>query len=380
MKRLCLIPSIVGATGLLFAGVIAGRAASLNSDFLEQIRANFTAWDIDHNGELSPGEIELVVANPQVRGQSAAAAVALRRAVRKRIYQLPPLTLDNIVRCASSNERGSGRLPDFESLYESALDRIGKARRDLFPSGKPSLDDLHQGRLGDCYCLAPLGAMIHRNPQDVVNMFRIDPEGRVIVVFGGVVPVGVDPLSDGELAVTAADADHGAWVKLYEKAVGTYRAPTKATQSHPTPLSVVAKGGAAGDILELLTGHAVRRFFCSPFRDPATRQDRRNILLVELRALLRDAVRDKRLICGGTSSGVKVPGISGLHAYAVLDYDAAKDEVVLWNPTGATFRPKGPDGLEYGYSMSHGQFRVPLVELVQFFGGFSFETEQPSKG
>ena len=90
-------------------------------------------------------------------------------------------------------------------------------------------------------------------------------------------------------------------------------------------------------------------------------------------------MRDKRLICGGTGSGVKVPGVLGLHAYAILAYDATKDEVLLWNPIGGAFKPKGTEGLEHGYSMSHGQSRVPLVELVQFFGGFSFETELPWK-
>jgi hypothetical protein len=79
-------------------------------------------------------------------------------------------------------------------------------------------------------------------------------------------------------------------------------------------------------------------------------------------------------IRGRIASGVGVPGVPGLHAYAILNFDAPRDEVMLWNPIGGSFHPKGPEGLRHGYPVAHGQFRVPLTELVQFFGGFSFES------
>jgi hypothetical protein len=359
---------------LLVPALSAAVPNDSSSAFVEQIHTHFAQWDLDHNGELSTGEIEQAVANPAVSGKAAAAVVALRRAVRGRTYDLPSLTEEHIAEIASHDGNHGEKLPDFGGLYAAALDRIEKANRQLFGPDGPTLDALHQGRLGDCFCLAPLGAMVHRNPQDVVKMFHREDDGGFTVTFGGKESVRVPPLTDGEIAVTASTRDEGMWIGLYEKAVGIYRARTMANDDRPTALSVVAKGGSAGTMLEFLIGRPIRRFSCQPWRDPAVDGPTKTKLLAELRDLLSDTVRNRRLICGGTGGGIKVPGVLGLHAYAILNYDADKDEVLLWNPIGNGFKPQGPAGLENGYPTTNGQFRVPLTELLQFFGGFSFET------
>ena len=74
-----------------------------------------------------------------------------------------------------------------------------------------------------------------------------------------------------------------------------------------------------------------------------------------------------------TAAGHKPPGIRGNHAYAILGYDVAQDAVTLWDPHGDKFTPKGEPGLEHGYARAEGRAQIPLPELVQFFGGFSFE-------
>lgn len=61
----------------------------------------------------------------------------------------------------------------------------------------------------------------------------------------------------------------------------------------------------------------------------------------------------------------------GPHAYAILKYDAKADVLTLWEPHGDYFKPQAePAGIENGYSRSQGRVDVPLMELVQWFGGF----------
>jgi len=134
--------------------------------------------------------------------------------------------------------------------------------------------------------------------------------------------------------------------------------------------------------VELLTGNKVKRFTCAPFQksgravsDLAYAEKQR----ATLRGLLTTAMTNKRLVCAATPVGVPVPGVSSNHAYAVLEYDAARDEALLWNPHSNTFKPKGAPGIENGYPTETGKFRVPLAELVQFFTVLSFETDAKLK-
>ena len=77
------------------------------------------------------------------------------------------------------------------------------------------------------------------------------------------------------------------------------------------------------------------------------------------------------MTCGTTE--VTTPGLTPKHAYAVLAYDEATDQVTLWNPHGQAFTPKGPAGLANGYPTKDGVFRLPVEEWVVQFSGFAYE-------
>src|SRR4029079_10771391 len=104
------------------------------------------------------------------------------------------------------------------------------------------------------------------------------------------------------------------------------------------PTDVIARGGSAGTMLAFLTGHEIVRFFCKFARDEKVAAADSELKLAELRKLLVDAVKEKRLITTGTNtsvpSGPTLPGIRGNHAYAVLGFDASSDEIQLWDPHG----------------------------------------------
>lgn len=351
--------------------------------FLSEVDTHFKAWDLDHDGTLSVVEIEKSVASPEFKGASAAAIASLRRAVRTTTYKLPPLTQEGLHKLVPK-PKGSKDLPDLQSLFEGALHRIQEAKPNLVDLSKIGLDSLEQGKLGDCFCLAPMGAMLHRDPQEVARLFTPAEEGFVKVTFGGTKTFRVALPTDAELSLMATTDGSGIWANCYEKAVGQMKRKDD-DANHPTELSVVTRGGSAGTMLSILTGHEIERASCNPFRESKATEEEKAKALAEIRRQMVKTQAAGRLICGGTGSGKtatghKPPGVRGPHAYAILGYDEKTDAVTLWDPHGDDFKPKAePAGIQNGYPRSQGRVTVPLTELVQWFGGFSFETDRPLK-
>lgn len=170
MRRLSLL-------GVLLAAITQLHASPA---FLSEVDVHFKAWDADHDGVLSVTEIEQGVASPEFKGPAAAAIASLRRAVRTKEYQLPPLTLEGIQKLVPK-PKDRADLPDLEQMFDAALSKIKQGSSELMVPAKLGLDCLEQGKLGDCFCLAPMGAMLNRNPADVARMFATTNDGFVSV-------------------------------------------------------------------------------------------------------------------------------------------------------------------------------------------------------
>lgn len=356
--------------------------------------AAFPAWDADRDGKLTLAELDRAIASPAVTGESAAAAVALRRLAQNKKNPIDAFTPDTLVNLAPAlrfedtrdeeEQPGVSRGPrsNLDRYHEAALKKITSAPRELFV-GPPRPDRLRQGRLGSCFSLAPLGALALSDPDALTRLFRVSPDdARITVTFGRDETVTITPLTDGEIALGADTGGNGLWAATYEKAVGEYRRATSAPASaaaSSTPYAVVTRGGSAGTMLGLLTGHAITRFSCRHWLPTSTTPPAElPAKLDELRALLRAATAEKRLMTAGTSlKTVKVPSLSQNHAYSVLAYDSATDLVTIRDPHGHTFTPKGPAGLEHGYEIRAGIFQVPVPEVVRLMAGFAFQTEKP---
>jgi hypothetical protein len=360
--------------GLLLSAPALRAQKETSGVFLEQLATHFPQWDLDHNGELSVSEIDAVVSDPKTTGESAATIAALKRATRSKKFKLPALTLDNLRPLAQAAPATDQ--PNFPRLYADALKKIGRTRRDLFVSTLPKLENIRQGKLGDCFCLAPLGAMLARSPQEVVDRFVRQPDNSYQFVFG-TSPVRVTAPTDAEMALTAASEQDGLWVSLYEKAVGTDRLQGKSgTSATGSVIDSIGKGGSAGTMLARLTGHKITRFGCSAARKAATPAERETQLQA-LRKQLVATMQGHRLATCGTQK-TTTPGITPNHAYAVLGYDEKTDALQLWNPHGDSFKPKGAEGLEYGYTRKAGVFSIPLADFVMQFSGVAFEIAGPS--
>ena len=340
--------------------------------FITVVTRGFPQWDLNRDGILSSNELDAAVFNPAITNRAAAALAALKQASRDPKVPLPVLTLSNI--CAITAQRQ----PDLALLYRGDLRRIlGATNRVLFAAGPPRLDSIHQGRLGNCFCLAPLGALLHRDSPAVMAMFSGETNGQYQVRFGRRTVI-VDSPTDGEIAMSSSNEHEGIWVNLYEKAAGTiYNEMLPPERQADSALDALAHGGSAGKMLGALTGHPFARITFKFAKDaalpPATVTNR----LEDLRHRLTAAVREHRLMTCGTVT-VTTPGLTPHHAYAVLDYDPATDAVELWNPHGQNFTPPtGPPGITTGYPTQKGVFKLPLTDFVNQFIGMAFEQAAP---
>ena len=343
--------------------------------FLEQVAAHFSAWDADHSGVLSNAEIDRLVVNPKIAGAEAAAVGALKRVARgsRTMPAIADLTAERIkTLVAEAPKKGQPNLP---LMFEFGRKRIALTNRTLFgeaEGSQPRLDTIRQGKLGNCFCLAPLGALVQGRPAVVASMFKPQPDGSYDVQLGQQ-SVRVQPPTDAELAFIASNESAGLWVNLYEKAVGQTRNELKPeAERSASAVEALARGGSAGTMLAFITGHEITRFSCKWAKDAKTTAEEADAKLAELRGSLAKAVRESRLMTCGTTT-VTTPGLTPNHAYAVLGYDEATDHLKIWNPHGGAFKPKGPEGLTNGYPMSNGVFEIPAPDFVKQFSGMAFE-------
>ena len=340
--------------------------------FLAVITAQFPGWDLNHDGVLSSNELDVAAADPQTTNRAAAAVAALKRAMRNRKLSLPPLTLENIRSLTAQ------RQPDLARMFRECLNNIpAPTNRALFAKDGPRLNLIRQGYFGDCFCLAPLGAMVHRDPHAVAALFSLEINGNYRVNFG-TNAVEVSPPTDAELALTAFSRQDGVWVNVYEKAAGiVWNDRLPPARRSDFPLDVLAHGGPDLMMLGAVTGHEITRVSFKFAKDPAlSRVDFTN-KLEALRAKLVIATGGNLLMICNTVQ-VKTPGLSPDHAYAVLNYQPATDAVEIWNPHGQTYVPKElPPGPDHGYPTKQGVFIVALPDFVKLFSGVFFE--QPAK-
>jgi hypothetical protein len=353
--------------GLLICALTLHLRAQTTADFLAAVQKNFARWDLNHNGILSSNELDSAVADSHTTGPDAAAVAALKRASRTAKTPLPAFSITNIAAITAS------RQPDLSQFYLEGVKRLaGMTNRTLFASGLPRLETIHQGRLGNCFSLAPLGAMVYRDPAQVAAMFTVETNGDFSVRLGRRT-VEVAPPTDAEIAMSSSNEHDGIWVNVYEKALGTARNDDRPENERlDSPLDALARGGSAGTMLAYITGHDMKRFSFKFAKLPASATNDVAGRLDELREKLRAATAGKILMTCGTIKPT-TPELTPNHAYAVLGYDAASDKVMLWNPHGQDFAPHGAEGPENGYVTKHGVFEIPLSEFVKQFSGMAFE-------
>lgn len=439
MKR---VLSFCAALALVAPSAL-GQAAGKRPHFSEVIKAQFASWDSDNDGTLSPAEVDKACVDPALTGSAAAAAAAIKRIVRSEKFELPPLTLEYLgtarpLRPARASPgldsdredstehttrpdgqdmpspadslpgriaRPASPVPDFHGRFVQCLTRIEKTDRDLFKSERGvTIDHCHQGPLGDCFLVAPLGGLAKRNPAAFKDMITpLTGDEGYNVKFGNGRTVRVSPLTDAEIAISSTTGDKGGqdglWLAVLEKAYGSLRREDNpARHEMESATDAIAKGGSSAGVIQMLTGHRTERIVLKRARkgwipEEFDRNKRRiapaagtvpmepagdvDVLASKVRAGVKAAMDAGRLVATGTGQEHQPPGISGKHAYAVIGYDAPEDTLTLWNPHGNTFKPKGEPGRAAGYPTKAGIFAIPVKDFVRVFIGVTIETDKP---
>ena len=363
-------------------------------EFIDIVQTNFTRWDLNRNGVISPQEIDRLVVEPSVKGDEAAAIGAIKTTLRLG-YPVPPMTLDYFKAAApkskvSNDNPGQQRPeirmfggPDWNKGFTAARNRINDPNRDLFRSKTIDLKQFKQGMLGDCYFVAMIGALVNKQHDAVRKMITIQRNGDLKVAFADNETIVISPLTDAEIATSSTTGEEGTWVAVFEKAFGTLRqAQFPEFHKEGVASDAIAFGGTMETTIRVLSGHDSEAFLIKSSVQKSGNGEYKFQLRAqpqELTRMTRDklkpALQKKKLIGAGTYPEDLPPGIADRHAYAVIGYEQQGDQVVVWNPHGNTFKPKGPPGLENGYPTEFGIFKVPMKDFIQIFGALEIELD-----
>lgn len=322
-------------TGLLLAALLQVQS----SPFLTALNANFDAWDSNRDGTLSRTEVDHAVVDPRFEKQ-AAGALAVLKQVQRGKEQVKTITKTELPAFATK----------YDKRFKGNMSRIRQASEQIFEKGQPNINSIRQGRIGDCFFLAPIGCVAHKFPDRLKSMVTPLPDRKVKLKFAKQ-EVVVDLPTDTEIALSSTTEGNGIWINVFEKAFGEILGDKKGSNSKSST-DAIARGGSSKPVLALLTGKEVK-----------------TIARGETESLFKIAERAGRkevFAVMSTNDEVKIPGVSPNHAYSVLGVEGGK--VVMWNPHGQTFTPKGPEGVKFGYVVRNGIFRVSKEDTKEWFG------------
>jgi len=337
--------------------------------FVQTVLANFSSWDLRGDGVLDEDVVTRLVQNPEITGEAAAAVTAIKSAlVADGRDDFPPLTHDYF---ASNDKTING----FVRFFKTGEKRILEAHdQPIFTNEGPTLSGCKQGALGDCYLVAATGAVVARDPSAVMKLMTPSGDGYRLTYPDGYW-VQVPALTQGELALGGAGTENGLWLRLLEKSWGVRLLTSSKRRDKAADPHDVISGGSGKYALEAMTGFEARQYHLlgSLKVPPISPVD-------DLRVAVANAMQTRHLAIAGTNREIRIPGINRSHCYAVIGYDATSDTVQLWNPHVNNFKPKGPDGPEFGYTTIEGRFSIPMVVFENTFSGVAIETDQPTSG
>ncbi len=199
----------------------------------------------------------------------------------------------------------------------------------LFSSSGPSINDISQGELGDCYLLSVLSSVAKTDAALIRQVVKANTNGTYTVAFTAKKTVTVDAdlatLPDGRPAYAQLGAGDSVWVAVVEKAYADYVNPK--ADSYTT-----IDGGWMGSAFSALGLKSTSTFSASSATALAT--------------LVQKDLKANDFVTMGTASyvGVNSPLVAG-HAYEInavtLDKKGNVTSITLRNPWGSDLSTGG---------------------------------------
>jgi len=322
--------------------------------FFAAVRANFSQWDINHDGRLTREEIEVAMQDARVTGEAAAALAALKIGATDfdKLAETRSFAAADIDEMERTLRDGRKLEANYIAFFVVGLRKLKETPRELFAEGRPHLTAIRQYFTADCYFLSAVGAVAETNPTVLVRLITPNPDGTFMVRFPGQPAVRVSPPTDAEIATYTAAKD-GVWLSVLQKAYALVRVRMEPKQAATRePLDSVGFRLGSTSVMELFTGHASRAILLGG----ASEKGVRGSMVTQVRAALRTAFRDHRAVTASMNR----------HAYAITAYDAAADVITVHNP----FSVPGFETLSGGDNIartSDGFFTISTAQLASSF-------------
>jgi len=359
------------AIGLLVASsALAAPAPKVSDDirqFLDVVRANFTAWDFEHKGQLTKAEIEKDMQNPAFKGDAAAALAGMKWGLEKIDPKIPTeATSTNVFTLAEldtieSTISGGGKVINpsfFRSVqrFKTGQKIIQNQSRALFAADSPHLAAIRQDWDSDCYFNSAIGSLAQAAPQAIVKLIKTNPDGSFTVTYPGKAAQKIPAPTDAEIAAYT-DATDGIWFNVLEKAYANIRKvdPKKATDEPMDAATLI--GGDENFVLGLVSGHQMKvtRFPLVSNKSADAK------FLQQVRDDLSAAFREHRAVVTSKFH----------HAFAVVAFDPRTDTITIHNP----YDGNGGEGMPSGESdlSSGGFFSISTEKFVENFNNMGVE-------
>ena len=239
---------------------------------------------------------------------------------------------------------------------------------ELWGAGGPSVNDVEQGKLADCWLMASIGSLVKSDPQRIRDMIQDNGDGTYNVRLYTETPKGsgnfqpqwetVDDdfmrwgnIKTDEMYANAGDSDHDGkqeiWVALIEKAVAQHWDKTFPSQRHGY---AQLDYGSQTMGLEVLTGMQTNTRF--------TNSTDSDVMWGDMQRANNGGV-----VVAGTGADAKLMnGVWQPHSYIVMDAVEINGQrfVDLKNPAGS--------GEPFdGGQLSDGEFRLTWADFQKNF-------------
>jgi len=330
-------------------------------------------WDANKNDRLDRSETAALLRDGSIRSIEAAALATSHfwflKSPDKKSATLDELTSDIKETMVFAN----GSLTNvfkMEKEYEFYLVHLFPSARDMFGSKKLGIEGISQGHMGNCFFVSMAGNLAFQNPDAIKSMIKTNEDGSNKVEFPDGRSVRINKLPEAVIALGSRTANQGTWINVLEEAYGEVYKTNVPEDIAVIGLDRISRGGNIGETISLLTGHQT---------DIIAWKSGLPEDLLNIRYLLGKGVKNKSLMGAGVPLDLKKPppAIVVGHAYAVLNYDEAKDLITLWNPHGNDFKPTGPEGFINGYETKGGVFTLSSRDFSFLFNYLFVETNKP---
>jgi Calpain family cysteine protease len=242
-----------------------------------------------------------------------------------------------------------------EKTYGTVTVSYAPSSDPLFDAGGPSMNDVNQGHIGDCYFLATLAETAKQNPGIISSMFTAngnDTYGVRFYIDGVATYVTVNNWLPTSFTNNTLTSSGDIWASLAEKAYAQLQASGDITGTHHkygNSFSTIGNDGNPAHAIEQLTGASTITEFFKTANENSWSEKVLNSSLHKtdsssgiasaslFATLVADLSKGDDVLVTSRQNGKDEHGHRTLvsnHIFSVIGYDSANDTLELRNPWG----------------------------------------------